>query len=230
MMSLLEVVAMNEVDAEAAEVGGADRIMAVADRQSGGLSPDPKTVAAMRRTTSLPIRVVLRAKGGFRTTEPELDRLCRAAAAHAGAGADGFVFGFLHADHTVDLSATARLADAVRPLPWTFYRAIDHATEPEAAWRALRLLRGLDSVLCAGAAGGVGAGMEALLRRAAEDARLMLVGGGLRRTHVAALAAAGVRAFQVEDAVRPVGAGEQAPVDAARVREWRTLVDAASER
>jgi copper homeostasis protein CutC len=229
-MSLLEVVAMNEVDAEAAETGGADRIVAVADRQSGGLSPDPKTVAGMRKTTSLPIRVVLRAKGGFRTTEPELDRLCRAAAAHADAGADGFVFGFLHADRTIDLSATARLADAVTPLPWTFHRAIDHAAEPEAAWRALRVLPGLDSVLCAGAAGGVGTGIEALLRRAARDARLMLVGGGLRRRHVAALAAAGIRAFQVEDAVRPVGAGEQAPVDAARVREWRALVDAAAER
>ncbi|MEV5752893.1 copper homeostasis protein CutC [Actinoallomurus sp. NPDC052308] len=226
-MSLLEVVAMNEVDAEAAETGGADRIMAVADRQAGGLTPDPKTVAAMRKTTSLPIRVVLRAKNGFRTTESELGRLCRAAAAHADAGADGFVFGFLHADHTVDLSATARLADTVLPLPWTFHRAIDHAAEPEAAWRTLRLLRGLDSVLCAGAAGGVGAGMEALLRRAAHDARLMLVGGGLRRRHVPALVAAGVRAFQVGDAVRPVGGGPQAPVDAVRVREWRSLVYAA---
>ncbi|GAB3982661.1 copper homeostasis protein CutC [Actinoallomurus acanthiterrae] len=228
-MALLEVIAMNEVDAEAAETGGADRIVAVAERQSGGLSPDPKTVAAMRKATSLPIRVMLRAKSGFRTTEPELTRLCRAACAHASAGADGFVFGFLHADGIIDLSATARLADAVRPLPWTFHRAIDHVADSTAAWREIRVLRGLDSVLCAGAAGGVEPGIDTLVRRAARDARLMLVGGGLRRRHVAVLAAAGVRAFQVEDAVRPPVAG-QAPVDAVRVREWRSLVDAAAER
>src|SRR4051794_4320868 len=60
-MSLLEVITQTEADAEAAEEGGADRIEVVADVRAGGLSPDPRTVAGMRRVTSVPMRVMLRA-------------------------------------------------------------------------------------------------------------------------------------------------------------------------
>lgn len=225
-MSLLEVMALTEADAEAAEAGGADRVVLVADAQSGGLSPDPRAVAAVRRATSLPIRVMLRAKAGFRTTGPELDRLRRAAAQHAEAGAGGFVFGFLDATCAVDAVATAKLADFVAPLPWTFHHAVDHAACPEAAWCALRTLPGLDAVLCAGSPRGVDAGMRVLLRAAAAHAPLMLVGGGLRRKHVAVLAAAGVGAFHVGIAVRPQDTARPAAVDARLVRAWRALVDA----
>lgn len=225
-MSLLEVIVQTEVDAEAAEIGGADRIEVVADVRTGGLSPDPRAVAGMRRATSLPMRVMLRAKTGFRTTGPELERLRRAAVEHAEAGADGFVFGFLAPAGTVDTAATTKLADAVAPLPWTFHRAVDNAASPDAAWLAIRDLPGLDAVLSAGSARGVEVGMEALLRRAASEASLMLVGGGLRRKHVAVLAAAGVDAFHVGAAVRRRGIVGAGTVDAALVRDWRSLVDA----
>lgn len=225
-MSLLEVITQTEADAEAAEAGGADRIEVVADVRAGGLSPDPRTVAGMRRATSLPMRVMLRAKTGFRTTGPELDRLRRVAGEHAEAGADGFVFGFLDASGAVDVPATTKLADAVAPLPWTFHRAVDNAACPDTAWTAIAGLPGLDAVLSAGSARGVEAGMEALLRRAASHASLVLAGGGLRRKHVAVLVAAGVDAFHVGAAVRRPGASGANMVDAALVRGWRTLVDA----
>jgi copper homeostasis protein CutC len=225
-MSLLEVIAVSEADAIAAETGGADRVEIVADLQSGGLSPDPRLVARMRKATSIPLRVMLRAKAGFRTTRPELDRLRAAAEEHAEAGADGFVFGFLDPAGAVDMTATAALADAVAPLPWTFHRAIDHAARPEESWLELRDLPGLDAVLSGGSARGVETGIAVLLRRAAAHAPSMLVGGGLRRKHVAVLAAAGVDAFHVGAAVRSHGFPGPVAVDAALVRQWRTLVDA----
>lgn len=229
-MSMLEVVAQTEADAEAAEAGGADRIEVVADVRAGGLSPDPRTVAGMRRVTSLPMRVILRAKTGFRTTAPELDRLLRAACEHAEAGADGFVFGFLAAAGAVDTEAAVKLAEAVAPLPWTFHRAVDNAASPDAAWLAIAGLPGVDAVLSAGSARGVEAGMEALLRRAASHAALMLVGGGLRRKHVAVLAAAGVDAFHVGAAVRRRDASGTRAVDPGLVADWRSLVDASPRR
>ncbi|WP_329257868.1 hypothetical protein OG417_19605 [Actinoallomurus sp. NBC_01490] len=225
-MSLLEVITQTEADAEAAEEGGADRVEVVADLRAGGLSPDPRVVAGMRRATSLPMRVMLRAKTGFRTNGPELDRLRRAAGEHAEAGADGFVFGFLEAAGAVDTSATTKLADAVAPLPWTFHRAIDSALCADEAWMAIEELAGLDAVLCAGSPRGVEAGMESLLRRAAAYAPLMLVGGGLRRKHVAVLTAAGVDAFHVGAAVRRRAASGAAVVDASLVRAWRAVLDA----
>jgi copper homeostasis protein len=54
----------------------------------------------------------------------------------------------------------------------------------------------------------------------------MLAGGGLRRKHVAVLAAAGVDAFHVGIAVRRRGVSGTNEVDAGLVREWRMLVDA----
>ena len=90
-MPLLEVIALDAADARAAEEGGADRLEVAADLVADGLTPDPVVVRQIRRATSLPVRVLLRANVGLRTTMHELDRLCRAADAFAAAGADGFV-------------------------------------------------------------------------------------------------------------------------------------------
>ena len=53
-----------------------------------------------------------------------------------------------------------------------------------------------------------------------------MAGGGLQPEHVPWLARAGVRAFQVGAAVRPLGSAK-AYVDADLVRTWRTLIDEA---
>ncbi|GAA2099860.1 copper homeostasis protein CutC [Actinomadura alba] len=228
-MALLEVIALDAADARAAEEGGADRLEVAADMAADGLTPDPVVVAEIRAVTSLPLRVMLRANAGFRTTAPELDRLRRAAETLKGAGADGFVFGFLDSVGHVDLAALGKLAAVVSPLPWTFHRAIDHAANPALAWRTVRDLPGVDTVLTAGSARGVDAGVDVLVRRVAENsdsARLVMAGGGLRRRHIALLAAAGVGSFHVGGSARPEGSWE-APVSAGLVREWRALVAAA---
>ncbi|MEV5571154.1 copper homeostasis protein CutC [Spirillospora sp. NPDC052269] len=229
-MALLEVIALTAQDARAAEAGGADRLEVVADMAADGLTPDPEVVAEMRRATSLPMRVMLRANAGFRTTAPELDRLRRAAEDLAEAGADGFVLGFLDPFGVVDAGSVGKLVSTLPDeLPWTFHRALDHAADPGAGWAAVRML-GCDAVLTAGSARGVESGLDVLVRRAAEgpaSARLLMAGGGLRRKHVAALAAAGVGAFHVGTAVRPDRSWD-APIDASLVAEWRSLVTAAS--
>ncbi|MFI0349803.1 copper homeostasis protein CutC [Actinomadura sp. 9N407] len=240
VVSLLEVIALTVADARAAQEGGADRLEVVADMAADGLTPDPDLVAEMRAATSLPLRVMLRANAGFRTTAPELDRLRRVAELHREAGADGFVLGFLDSAGGIDTGAAGKIAAALAPLPWTFHRAIDHAADPVAAWRAVRDLAaeagsevggpGLDTVLTAGSPRGVDAGVDVLVRRTAEgpaSAGLIMAGGGLRRKHVALLAAAGVTAFHVGTAVRPDGSWD-APVDAGLVCEWRSLVSAAA--
>ncbi|WP_242901903.1 copper homeostasis protein CutC [Actinomadura terrae] len=231
-MSLLEVIALTADDARAAEEGGADRIEVAADMAAGGLTPDPDVVEAMRRATSLPMRVMLRANAGFRTTGAELDRLRDAAARLAGSGVDGFVLGFLDPLGEVDTAAVDKLVAVTAPLPWTFHRALDNAADPARAWEVVRGLGGgLDTVLTAGSARGVDAGVDVLARRAQQDgdsASMILAGGGLRRRHVAVLAAAGITAFHVGGAVRPDGAWD-ATVDAALVAEWRSLVAAAAD-
>lgn len=222
--SLLEVIALDVRDAVAAERGGADRLEVVADMASDGLTPTPETVAAIAAECSLPQMVMLRSTADFAADPETLDRLRRDAKELAEAGAAGFVFGFLDNAGAVDLAATEALIHAVSPLPWTFHRAVDNAADVQAAWRAVRLLPNLATVLTSGAPTGVRDGLGVLKARAdAGDASIVLAGGGLRPGHVSALLGYGIRAFHVGSAVRN---SWSEPVEWRLVQEWRGLVEA----
>ncbi|MDN5564807.1 MAG: copper homeostasis protein CutC, partial [Luteococcus sp.] len=58
----------------------------------------------------------------------------------------------------------------------------------------------------------------------AQVAALVMAGGGLHAEHVPWLARAGVRAFHIGRAARPLGQ-YRAYVDAPLVRTWRELID-----
>ncbi|WP_283134305.1 copper homeostasis protein CutC [Rhizohabitans arisaemae] len=222
---LLEVIALSAQDAVRAEQGGADRLEVVRDMTADGLTPAVETVAEIARVSTLPQMVMLRPKAGFTITRNELAALTDEAAALAEAGAAGFVFGFLDPSGGVDLAATEHLAAAIAPLPWTFHRAVDHASAD--GWKLVRKLPGLTAVLTAGSPAGVHAGLAELRDRAeAGDAGLLLVGGGLRTEHLACLHDYGVRAFHVGSAVRPSWSD---PVDPDLVQAWRTHLTKVAE-
>ncbi|MDP9861172.1 MULTISPECIES: copper homeostasis protein CutC [Streptosporangium] len=221
--SLLEVIALDVRDAVAAEEGGADRLEIVVDMASDGLTPAVETVAAISKECALPQMVMLRGEPSFLATPESLEGLRRDARALSEAGAAGFVFGFLDSAGAVDLAATEALIHAVAPLPWTFHRAVDHAADLQAGWRAVRLLPNLATVLTSGAPSGVADGLALLKTRCeAGDGPLIMAGGGLRPGHVPALLEYGVRAFHVGSAVRPSWSD---PVDPHLVRRWRALID-----
>ena len=227
MRPLLEVIALGGGDAAGAQEGGADRLEVVADMDADGLTPAVDTVRDLKRECDLPLRVMLRANDGFSTSGSELTRLQGAALQLGEAGADGFVLGFLGPTVEIDVDVTLALADEFGNLPWTFHRAVDHALDYDRAWTTLKRFSGLDTVLTAGSARGVSAGLDDLCRRASDDpdvAGLMMAGGGLGPDHVPWLARAGVRKFHVGSRVRP-GGSWKAYVDASMVRSWRTLVD-----
>ena len=214
-------------DVAGARDGGADRLAVVADVDSGGLTPPLSTVGEIRTASNLPLRIMLRGNDGYSTSGSELTRLQGAAHQFAEAGAGGFVLGFLGPTVEIDVDATLALADEFGSMPWTFHRAVDHALDYDKAWQRLRMMPRLDSVLTAGSARGVTAGLDELCRRAADDsyiAGMMMAGGGLQPDHVPWLARAGVRKFHVGPQVRP-GGSWKAYVDASMVRSWRTLVD-----
>ncbi len=225
--ALLEVIALDAADAVAAEEGGADRLEVVAGMDQDGLTPSVETVASIRAVSALPLRVMVRARGGFRTDLREIESLCAAAQDLAAAGADGLVLGFLDADGDLDVSAMRTVSSAV-DLPWTCHRAIDHARDRESAWRQLAGLPGLDTVLTAGSPSGVSDGLPNLEGHAADPtgAALILAGGGLSPDLVPALAAVGITQFHVGTLAR-VDRSWSAPVDTALVRAWRDAVDAA---
>ncbi|MBB0246074.1 copper homeostasis protein CutC, partial [Streptomyces alkaliphilus] len=165
---LLEVIALDVEDAVAARTGGADRLELVTDMAADGLTPSPSIFSAVRAAVDLPIRVMLRPRDGFAIGDTaDLERLCDTAAELLEAGADEFVIGFLDADGDADLPALGALLTVLGDVRWTFHRALDHAPDRDAVRRALHGLPGLDTLLTAGSAAGVDAGLEVLCGEAA---------------------------------------------------------------
>jgi copper homeostasis protein len=228
---LLEVVVRHAADAERAEAGGADRLHLLSGSEENPRSPEPALVGQVCRSTTLPVRVTVRLRAGFSTDGGELVRLQGLVSAYRQAGADGVVIGFLNAHTEVDGQVVAALVGQA-DFGWTFDRAVDACISVDRAWRELRRLPGLDAVLTAGSPRGVTEGLDELVNRARADdfARsVIMAGGGLLPEHVPWLARAGIHAFQVGAAVRPLGS-TKAYVDADLVRTWRTLVSDAVRR
>ncbi|MFE9807402.1 copper homeostasis protein CutC [Streptomyces sp. NPDC005548] len=228
--ALLEVIALGVEDAVAAQDGGADRLELVTDMAADGLTPPVETFAGIRASVDISLRVMLRLSDGFATGgEQGVEALVRAAGELRAAGADEFVLGFLDQRGGPDLAAVERITAELDGCRWTFHRAIDRAADRDALRRQLAGLPGLDGYLTAGSATGVDDGLPVLAAEAGRcgepgyEQRIM-VGGGLRLDHVPQLRAAGVDAFHIGGAARPLG--WTGPVSAVAVREWRAAVDA----
>ncbi|MEU6625369.1 copper homeostasis protein CutC [Streptomyces litmocidini] len=224
--AVLEVIALDEEDAVAAQTGGADRLELVTDMAADGLTPSTASFAAIRAAVDIPLRVMLRLADGF--AAGDVDALVGRAEELRSAGATEFVLGFLTPDGEPDLVAVERLIAVLDGCHWTFHRAIDRAADRDGLRKLLADLPGLDTYLTAGAATGVDDGLPTLRAEAAHagepgyEARI-LVGGGLRLDHLPALRAAGLTAFHIGGAARPRGWTH--PVAAEAVRMWREAID-----
>ena len=237
MDPLLEVRVLNASDAEAAESGGADRLLVVAvpEGSTGAndvRSPEPALVSSLRRACSLPVRALLRLDDSDTATGAGLVRLAGLASDYLAAGAEGVAYGFLDAELEIDTELCAELADRTR-VPWTFTRTFDRALDPRSAWRHVKALPGVDGVLTAGAALGAAQGYESLIDLAESDpvaGRLVIAAGGVLAEHVPWLVRAGVPRLHVGTAVRPGGSWTKAYTDPDLVRSWRLLLDDAVDR
>ncbi|GAA3392677.1 copper homeostasis protein CutC [Streptomyces roseoviridis] len=227
--AVLEVIALDERDAVAAQAGGADRLELVTDMAADGLTPSTAGFAAIRAAVDIPLRVMLRLTDGFEAGDAEhVDALVARASELRAAGATEFVLGFLTAEGEPDLVAVERLIAVLEGSRWTFHRAIDRAADRDALRKQLADLPGLDTYLTAGAPTGVDDGLTTLEAEAARAGEpgyepQILVGGGLRLDHLPALRAAGLTAFHIGGAARPNG--WTAPVSVEAVRKWREAVD-----
>ncbi|WP_282697171.1 copper homeostasis protein CutC [Streptomyces sp. CC208A] len=225
--AVLEVIALDERDAVAAQTGGADRLELVTDIAADGLTPPTAVFTAIRRAVDIPLRVMLRLADGF--AAGDIEALAGRAEELRAAGAEEFVLGFLTPDGAPDLVAVERLVAVLDGARWTFHRAIDRAADRDGLRKRLADLPGLDTYLTAGAATGVDDGLATLKAEAARTGEpgyepQILVGGGLRLDHLPELRAAGLTAFHIGGAARPQG--WTSPVSTEAVREWRAAVDA----
>ena len=100
---LLEVCCGSADDVIEAWKAGADRVELNSSLFHGGLTPTVGSLRVAKRETDIPVMTRVRPReGGFCYTDAEF-QVCREdAAVLLENGADGLVFGFLHADGTVE--------------------------------------------------------------------------------------------------------------------------------
>jgi copper homeostasis protein len=100
-------------------------------------------------------------------------------------GADGIVVGILLSDGKIDIDRTSKLVNLARPLPVTFHRAFDMASEPFEALEAI-ISMGCKRILTSGQESSSLEGAELiaeLIKRA--DGRIIIVpGGGVRERNI----------------------------------------------
>jgi copper homeostasis protein len=220
MAGFLEVRVTNPSEAERAATAGADRLIIVGTHDFGDGCPVPDEVASIRQAVTVDIRVLLRLRPDYSTDGGELTRLRGLIWSYLGAGADGFVLGFLNDLGEVDAGVCHALVDEGE-WGWSFDRAVDAALDARAAWRALAGLPRLDSVLTAGSARGLSHGLDRVLALAREPrvAPLIVAAGGVTTEDVPWLARAGVRRFHIGDPAEP------GDLDGERLLTWRRVID-----
>ncbi|KAL4237447.1 hypothetical protein ACF0H5_002164 [Mactra antiquata] len=122
----MEVCIDSVISAINAEKGGAARVELCSNLMEGGTTPSIGMLKIIKRTTKIPVFVMIRPRGGdFLYTEEELSVMSEDILDLKSAGADGFVFGVLNPDGTVDFDSCKNLLELTKPLPCTFHRAID---------------------------------------------------------------------------------------------------------
>ena len=190
MNRILEVCVDSYASAMAAIAGGADRLELCGALSVGGLTPSAALLRQIRRVSDIPIRCLMRPRGGdFLYTPEEIQQMAMEMKELRDAGADGFVIGCLTADGKLDGNAMEPLLKEASGLGLTLHRCIDVSRNLEDTYRQAALL-GFDTVLTSGGAGKCLDGMETIVRllaiRDKENGPEVLIGAGVNAGVIAA--------------------------------------------
>lgn len=128
---LLEVCIDSFASAQAAKLGGADRLEVCSALAVGGTTPSFGLVEQCVAEVQLPVMMMIRPHdGGFVLDDDHLDTMITDIEVAKSLGVQGVVFGALTADRHLDLDATRALMDAADDLEVTFHRAFDLVVDP----------------------------------------------------------------------------------------------------
>ncbi len=187
---LLEIAVASLERALAAERGGANRLELCENLDIGGVTPSIAFVRRVRSAVRIPIHAMMRPRAGdFIYNAAEFTRMKQEIAAIREEDVQGLVTGVLRADHSVDIERTRELVDLARPLPVTFHRAFDVATNLTKALEDV-ILTGATRILTS-AGGATAANANEALRKLIERASsriIILPGGGLHAGNIATVA------------------------------------------
>ena len=146
-----------------AERQGADRLELCARLDLDGLTPDAETILAVKKSCTIPIRVIIRPReGGFEYSNEEFAEMKASIRKCKEIGVDGVVIGITTKDKKLDMPGIAELTNLAKPLKVTIHKAIDSVENPVEELEHLMQIDGVNAVLTSGKGSNWSEGQELL--------------------------------------------------------------------
>ena len=182
----LEIACFNYESALIAEESGADRIELCENMQLGGTTPNAVLAVRVREKLSIKMHIIIRPRGGdFVYTDEEFVEMKQDIKHLKKLSVDGFVFGILNPNGSVNKKQNQELVNLASPLSCTFHRAFDHVNSIEQALEDV-VDCGFKTILTSGHATSVEEGIDDLemIQKLAKDRIEIMPGGGLRSSNI----------------------------------------------
>ncbi|MCV9930341.1 copper homeostasis protein CutC [Flavobacterium sp. LS1R49] len=187
--SQLEIACFNLDSVEIAQANGANRIELCVNMKEGGTTPGLSLVQAAREKAKIGLNVIIRPRGGdFVFTDAEFEVMKQNIIEYKKCNVDGFVFGNLNADGSVNIAQNTTLINLAYPLPCTFHRAFDVVSD---VFKSLEdvINCGFKTILTSGQGKNVEEGIDVLIAvsQKANNRIIIMPGGGLRSSNIGLL-------------------------------------------
>jgi copper homeostasis protein len=182
----LEIACFNPESAIIAQQNGADRVELCANMNEGGTMPDFEITLLTRKVLSIDLNIMIRPRGGnFVYSEEEFEQMKSEIEQFKKLKVDGFVFGILNKDGSINKEQNGELVALANPFPCTFHRAFD---EVKNVYQSLESIIecGFKTILTSGQEKNVVEGIAVLaeLVKKANNRIVIMPGGGLRSTNI----------------------------------------------
>ncbi len=178
----LEIACFNLQSAIIAQENGADRVELCANINDGGTTPDFEITKATRAAVTIDLNVMIRPRGGnFVYADDEFEQMKKEILKLKILKVDGFVFGILTEDGSVNEKQNRELVALANPLPCTFHRAFDVVKNVYQSLESV-IGCGFKTILTSGQEKNVVEGIAVLagLVKKANNRIIIMPGGGLR--------------------------------------------------
>ena len=188
-MKKIEIACFNLESAVIAQKAGADRVELCADMSVGGITPTIEIIKQAREHLTIDLYIMIRPRGGnFVYSDSEFEQMKSEIETIKKLGVNGFVFGILKDDNTINIEQNKVLVELVKPFSCTFHRAFDEVLNVEKALEDV-ISCGFSTILTSGTFSNVMEGKEVLkqLVNQANNRIEIMPGGGLRSINISAL-------------------------------------------
>lgn len=185
----IEIACFNLESSLIAEKAGANRDELCANISVGGTTPTIEIIQQTRKNLTIDLYVMIRPRGGnFVYSEVELNQMKSDIDNIKKLGVNGFVFGILNEDKTINIEQNKALVELAKPFLCSYHRAFDAVSNYKQALEDV-ISCGFSTLLTSGTFSNVMEGKE-VLKKLVEQAKNrieIMPGGGLRSTNISEL-------------------------------------------